>query len=86
MRLLKLGGDVEVSVVPEHFGAGAKARRGMAGALYVDEVGGPRGVAPGCIVEDAVDADRRGGAVAGVVEGCLRESYGGEQRGDEATH
>ena len=86
VRLFEFGGDVEVAVVPEHLGAGAKAGRGVAGALNVDEVVGPGGVLPGRVVQVAVDADGAGGAVAGVVERRLRECEGGEEEDQDEAH
>ena len=43
VRLLQLGADVEILVVPEHLGAGAEARLDAPVALDVHEVVGPRG-------------------------------------------
>jgi hypothetical protein len=87
VRFLEFGGHVEIPVVPEHFDSRPIARRGVAGALYVDEVFGPVRVAPRGVVEVAIDADRRGGAVASVVLGRLRKRGGGErEKSEEARH
>ena len=67
VRLLQLGGDVEVVVVPEHFGAGAEAGRGAAPPRMSTKAVGPGGGLPRGVVELAVDADRRGRADAGVM-------------------
>lgn len=83
MRIGEFGGDVEVGVVPEDFGAGAEVGLGFGVGLDVDEVGGPRSGGPGGIVELAVDGEGLGGAgVAGDVGGWDERRHAFAPRGE----
>src|ERR1035437_8094890 len=75
------------SLPPAAF-ACAEARARVIGALYVDEVVGPRSGAPGLVVEAAIDLQGAAGTRAGVVFG-LGLSQGGrdqQERSGDAAH
>ena len=60
----ELGGDVEVVVIPEQLGAGMKTGSRFGGADDVHEVGGPRHLRPGGVIQSAIHGDGVGGVVA----------------------
>ena len=65
MRLLQFGGDVNIFVVPLHFGAGPEPRARLGAAFNVDKVRCPRRIPP-LPVNAAVDANGFFGARANV--------------------
>lgn len=71
----EFGGDVEVLVVPLHFGAGLEAGLGFLRAFDVEEEGRPGGLLP-LGVEVAIDGDWLGGAGGDVAVGLGGEGEG----------
>ncbi len=69
VRFLQFGGDVEIIVVPEQFGAGAEAGCWPGAVLNVHEIRGPRGLGPGGFVEVSINGNRGGGVAAEVAAG-----------------
>src|SRR5471030_1319780 len=89
VRLFEFGGHIEELFVPQHFDARVNAGTGFPGALDIDEPAGPRGLAPGGVIQAAVDLEGRTGTVAGVVLGLrlrVGRAGGKAERGGQAAH
>ena len=67
VRFFKLGSDVEIIIIPQHLGAGAKTRHRLGITLDVHEIIRPRRGGPSGFIKFTVNDKRRGDVVAKII-------------------